>query len=85
MLPKNKVMRIVPGEAYVRRRDKKIVVVDSVNGLNVEYHLKAGAADAKFKISTDGFRRGLRPLTAEEKQREGTTAGPAAAAIPSEQ
>ena len=85
MPPKHKLMKIVPGESYMRRRDKKIVVVDSVSGLAVEYHLSAGSADAKFKISREGFRKGLRPLTAEEKQRESTTAGAAAAAVPSEQ
>jgi hypothetical protein len=78
-------MKIVPGEAYMRRRDKKVVVVDRVTGQGVEYHLKSDTAEAKFKISLDGFRKGIRPLTAEEKQRENTTAGSVAAAVPSEQ
>ena len=85
MPPKHKLMKIVTGESYMRRRDKKVVVVLSVTGLAVEYYLKTGSAEAKFKISTDGFRKGLRPLTAEEKQRESTTAGAAAAAVPREQ
>jgi len=69
MLPKNKVMRIAVNDHYIRRRDKKVVVIDSVTGQGVEYRTE----NAKFKVSLDGFRKGFRYLNAEEKQREGIT------------
>ena len=69
-------MKIEAGTHYMRRRDKVLVQVHAVNGQGVEYKTKP--ALTAHKVSLDGFRKGFRPLTEEEKRREGiaSTANP---------
>ncbi len=66
MPPKN--WRIETGSFYIRRRDKLLVEVTGNAHMTVDYILKK--TGSKFKVSVDGFRRGFRPATTEEKSNE---------------
>lgn len=54
-----KSWKITPNNHYIRRRDKVLVVVDSLNGQGVVYHTKH--ENIEYKVSLAGFRQGFRP------------------------
>lgn len=62
----NKNWRIEVGSFYIRRRDKLLVEVTGNAHMNVSYILKT--TGTKFNVSVEGFRRGFRPATEEEKR-----------------
>jgi len=59
-----KSWKITPQSHYIRRRDKALVVVDSLDGQGVRYRTKPALVE--HKVSIAGFRQGFRPATTEE-------------------
>lgn len=67
-----KSWKITPSSYYIRRRDKALVVVDSLNGQGVVYHI--ALTSASHKVSLAGFRQGFRPAQEGEVPNETATA-----------
>lgn len=67
-----KSWKITPTNYYIRRRDKALVVVESLNGQGVVYRIPRTGTE--HKVSLAGFRQGFRPALAEEVPNEIATA-----------
>lgn len=70
-----KSWKITPQSHYIRRRDKALVIVDSLDGQGVRYRTKPALVE--HKVSLAGFRQGFRPAQEGEVPREVPTAGSA--------
>lgn len=82
-MQKFKVLKLAAAEHYIRRRDNVLVQIDKLSGLTVEYHTVKKAAS--MKVSTDGFRRGFRMLSDDERKKYANDLAAPAPAVPSEQ
>lgn len=66
-----KSWKITPAAHYIRRRDKSLVVVNSLSGQGVVYHIVPTLIE--HKVSLAGFRQGFRPAQEGEVPREDLT------------
>ncbi len=82
-MQKFKVLKLAVYEHYIRRRDNVLVQLDKMDGLNVEYHTVRKSTS--HKVSTDGFRRGFRMLSDEERKKHANDIATTVLAVPSEQ
>lgn len=82
-MQKFKALRLAAAEYYIRRRDSVLVQIDKLSGLTVEYHTVRKAA--AVKVSTDGFRRGFRMLSDDERKKYANDIAATVPAVPSEQ
>lgn len=68
MAAKHTPLKIATGSYYIRRRDKALIQIDRVSGQLAEYHGLKPVLTV-HKVSLEGFRKGFRMLTEEEKNR----------------
>lgn len=75
MAHKQRYMKVVVGERYIRRRDKKLAVVQELTAQNVKYILVTRSSregilknSDPYNVTVDGFRRGFRVASAEERR-----------------